>query len=182
MPPRAHSSGGTETNRKHAGTRSMALTRVRWLDVAVSGNRGNRGPSTVERPDPQQRSPRPLLVAAALVALESLGTLVLTVVLLVSLAGATPGSVDVGSSIALALTVLVAALLLGFVAYGLLRAAKWARPAALVWQLVQLLVGFDATQGVGARPDLAALLIVPALVVLVLLFTPSVSAVMRRER
>jgi hypothetical protein len=123
-----------------------------------------------------------LLFAAALVALESLGTLVLTVVLLASLVGARPGSVDVGSSIALALTVLVGAVLLGFVAYGLFRVAKWARPAALVWQLVQLLVGFDAFQGAGARPDLGALLIVPAVVVLVLLFTPSVSAVMRRER
>jgi hypothetical protein len=123
-----------------------------------------------------------LLIAAILVALESMGTLVLAVVLLVSLLGAKAGSVDVGSSIALALTVLVGAVLLGFVAYGLLRVAKWARPAALVWQLVQLLVGFDAFQGVGARPDLGTLLIVPAVVVLVLLFTPSVSAVMRRER
>ena len=49
-----------------------------------------------------------------------------------------------------------------------------------MWQLVQILVGFDATQGPGGRYDLAALLVIPALVALVLLFTPSVTAAMRR--
>jgi hypothetical protein len=121
-----------------------------------------------------------LLLAAVLVALESVGMLALTLVLLLALAGAR--SAQLGSGIGLSLTVLVAAVLLGFVAFGLFRAAKWSRPAAVAWQVVQLLVGFDAFQGAGARPDLGSLLIVPAAVVLVLLFTPSVSAVMRRDR
>jgi hypothetical protein len=117
-----------------------------------------------------------------LIALEAAGMVAVTLLLVLSLVTARPGSVDAASGIALAVCTAIAAAGLALVAVGVARGRKWSRPAALVWQVVQLLVGIDAAQGAGARPDLAALLIVPALVVLVLLFTPGVSAVLRRTR
>jgi hypothetical protein len=121
-----------------------------------------------------------LVVVAVILAAEAAGLLVAAVVLLVGTLAATSDANSVGGGVALAITAAVIAIGLLLTARGVLRAAKWTRPAAVVWQLVQMLVGFDATQGPGGRYDLAALLVLPALVALVLLFTPSVSAAMRR--
>jgi hypothetical protein len=116
-----------------------------------------------------------LIVLAIVVGVEAIGMIGITVLLLVSIVGARAGSFDVTSSVALAVGAALAAVGLVLVAWGILRERKWTRPAALVWQLVQILVGLDAFQGVGARPDLGTLLLVPGVIALILLFTPRVS-------
>jgi hypothetical protein len=122
-----------------------------------------------------------LVVVAVILGLEAAGLLLVTVLLLVETVSSTGGARAVGSGVALAVTAAVIAVGLAFAARGVLRADKWTRPAALVWQVVQILVGVDATQGPGGRYDLAALLVIPALVAIVLLFTPGVTAAMRRR-
>jgi hypothetical protein len=121
-----------------------------------------------------------LIVLCVILAAEAAGLILVTVLLLVDTLTSGGGSAAVGSGVALAVTAALIAVGLAFVARGVLRAAKWTRPAGVVWQLVQLFVGLDATQGSGARYDLAALLVIPAVVAVVLFFTPGVSAAMRR--
>jgi hypothetical protein len=121
-----------------------------------------------------------LIVVAVILAIEAVGLLTLTVLLLVESLTSSGGSSVVGGGIALAVTSAVIAVGLAFAARGVLRGAKWTRPAAVVWQIVQIFVGLDAIQGPGGRYDLAALLVIPAVVAVVLLFTPGVSAAMRR--
>jgi len=119
-------------------------------------------------------------VVAVVLALESLGLAAVTVLLIVATLDIGGDAATVGSGVALAVVAAVLAAGLAFTARGMLRGSKWTRPAAMVWQVVQILVGLDATQGVGPRYDLAALLVIPALVALVLLFSRSVSETMRR--
>lgn len=116
-----------------------------------------------------------MIALAIVVGVEAIGMVVVTLVLLLSIAGARAGSFDLASGVALAVGTAIAAAGLVLVALGILRSRKWTRPAALVWQLVQILVGVDAFQGAGARPDLGTLLLVPGVIALILLFTPGVS-------
>jgi len=121
-----------------------------------------------------------LVVIAIVLALEAVGLILVTVLLVVeTLTSATAGSL--GAGIGLAIVTAVIAVGLVFAARGVLRAAKWTRPAAVVWQIVQLFVGLQAAQGPGGRYDLAALLAIPAVVVILLFFSPSVTAAMRRR-
>src|SRR5205807_7259965 len=117
-----------------------------------------------ERRNPQPRRRIPLIVVAVILGLEAAGLLLVTVLLLVETVSSTGGARAVGSGVALAVTAAVIAVGLAFAARGALRADKWTRPAAVVWQVVQLLVAVDATQGPGGRYALAALLVIPALV------------------
>jgi hypothetical protein len=94
--------------------------------------------------------------------------------------------VDVPSSYPAAIFVLLLAILacvwVGLIAVNALRGASWIRGAAVVWQVLQVSLGVGSMQGIFARPDIGWLLIIPALVVLVLLFTrPVLQATMRRE-
>lgn len=121
-----------------------------------------------------------MILLAVILGAEAAGLLLVTVLLLVDTLTSAGGSAAIGSGIALAVTAALIAVGLAFAARGVLRAAKWTRPAGVVWQLVQILVGLDATQGAGARDDLAALLVIPAVVAVILFFTPGVTAAMRR--
>lgn len=120
-----------------------------------------------------------MIVIAIVLALEAMGLILVAVLLLVETA-TSGGAASIGAGLALAAVVAVIAVGLLFAARGVLRAAKWTRPAAVVWQIVQLFVGLQAAQGPGGRYDLAALLVIPAVVVIVLFFTPGVTAAMRR--
>lgn len=120
-----------------------------------------------------------MIVIAIVLALEAMGLILVTVLLVVETLAASSGAA--GAGVALAAVTAVIAVGLVFAARGVLQAAKWTRPAAVVWQIVQLFVGLQATQGPGARYDLAVLLGVPAIVVIVLFFTPGVVAMMRRR-
>jgi hypothetical protein len=84
---------------------------------------------------------------------------------------------------ALAILVLatIAAVFLAFVAVHTLRARPWTRAATLTWQILQLVIAIGCFQGIVATPTIGLWLLVPAVVVIVLLFTPSVIAATRRE-
>lgn len=94
--------------------------------------------------------------------------------------------VDVPTSYASAVAILVivalAAIWLAVVAVGMWRGASWTRGAALFWQLVQIAIAIGSFQGVFARADIGWFLLVPAVLVIVLLFARSVMlATARRE-
>lgn len=82
--------------------------------------------------------------------------------------------VDVPTSYATAVAILVitaiAAVWLAAVTVGLWRGRGWARGGAMFWQLVQLAIALGSFQGVFARPDIGWFLVVPAVLVIVLLF------------
>jgi hypothetical protein len=103
-----------------------------------------------------------------------------TVYLLVELFTATANSL--ASAIALLVLTAIATIWLGVIAVNVLRGKAWTRGAAIVWQVLQGAIAIGCFQGTFAQPELGWVLLVPALVVLVLLFTPSVvAAVSRRD-
>ena len=74
---------------------------------------------------------------------------------------------------AMVVTTLVFAVAIGFCGRGLLHRATWARSPVVVWQLLQLAAGVPAFSG--GSPWIGVALVLPAVVVLVGLFLPSVS-------
>lgn len=106
-------------------------------------------------------------VAAALVALEGLGLVALTVWQIAAVARGDTGSIE--SALALiVLTFVGAAAVLAF-AVAIWRGQSWGRSGGIVTQLLVLAVALGAATGTFAVPSLALALAVPALVVLVLL-------------
>jgi hypothetical protein len=100
--------------------------------------------------------------------------------LIIELLIATPTSL--ASAIALTVLSIAATVWLAFIVVNIMRGSPWVRGATVVWQVLQLAVAVGAFQGFFARPDIGWLLLVPAVVVLVLLFTPPViTATSRRE-
>jgi hypothetical protein len=136
-------------------------------DVRDHPNEGPRAP----------RSPAVLLLVI-LVAVEAVGMAALTALLIVDLLTSTPTSVP--SAVALIALAALAAVFLGGIARGILQGRSWVRPAAVTWQVLQIAVGVGSLQGAEARSDIGWALIVPAAVVLVLLFTRSVMLATRR--
>ncbi|WP_168770836.1 hypothetical protein [Orlajensenia flava] len=83
---------------------------------------------------------------------------------------------SVASAIALFVLVLAAAAFVIAIAIGSLRGAPWIRGAAFTWQVLQVAVAVGCFQGLYARADIGWALLVPSVVVMVLLLTPSVRA------
>lgn len=133
------------------------------------------------RSDLDARPHRPLAIVgiAVVLGIEAVAMAGLTVLLIVETLTARAASVP--SSIALTVCAAIAAAGLAWIAIAALRGAKWFRPAALTWQIVQFFTGVYAFQGNEPRPDLGTLICVPALVGIVLLFTPQVIAATRRR-
>lgn len=102
-----------------------------------------------------------------------------TLFLLVELFIARPDSY--ASAIALTVVVAVAAIWLGVVAWNVLRRRPWVRGAALVWQVLQGAIAIGSFQGPEPRADIGWALLAPAVAVVVLLFTPSVTALLTRQ-
>lgn len=115
-----------------------------------------------------------LRACAALVALQALGLLAAAVFLVVEVVVATPD--DRTRALVAALLTLVMAVGLGLVAWGLVRARRWARAPALVVNLLVLPVAFDLARG--GRWYVGVPLLVWAVVVLALLFAPSTDALL----
>ena len=103
-----------------------------------------------------------------------------TVYLIVELIVAAPSSMT--SALALLVLTAIATVWLGFIAANVPRGRAWTRGAAIVWQVLQGAVAIGCFQGIFAQPVIGWLLLVPALGVLVLLFTPPViSALSSRD-
>lgn len=113
-----------------------------------------------------------LLLAEAGAMLVLVGVLVVNILTL--------PAASMTSAIALTVLVAVGAAFVVAVAVGVMRRQSWSRGGAVVWQLVQLAIALGAFQGVYAQPAIGWALLVPSVVVLVLLFTPSVLAALGR--
>jgi hypothetical protein len=70
---------------------------------------------------------------------------------------------------------------LGYVALSLVKAKKFARTAAVFWQLCQLSVAFGSFTGQFANATIGFAILLPSVAVIVLLFQKSVSALLQRE-
>jgi hypothetical protein len=143
---------------------------VSMWDVAVNNARNSNETQT------EQSAPRPiaLIVLLVILALEGLALAGSTVFFAVELF-ARPSS-SVASAVALVVIVGAATVWVAFVVRGVLLRQAWTRAAVVVLQILIIAVGVGSVQGPSPRPDLAAALIVPALLALVLLFTRSVVA------
>jgi len=87
----------------------------------------------------------------------------------------------VGTALVLTFLCILAAVWLTIITVGAGRGRSWTRGGALVWQFLQLAVGIGSIQGLVPRPDIASWLVLPAVVALVLLLTPSVSRHLARD-
>lgn len=124
-----------------------------------------------ERPKPAL-----LYVLAALILLEGAALAGLTIYLVVEILVAPTASI--ASAIALAVVAAVATI--GLVAVGVttLRSRPWIRGAAICWQVLQLLLAYSILQA--KSPGVAWLLTIPAVVIIVLIFTPPVARALAR--
>ena len=138
-------------------------------------------PGENRRSDARAGSRRPplLVLLTVLLFLECALLAATAVLLLIELLTARPDSY--ASAVAILLLAAAAAIWLGVTAFSTLRGKPWVRGAAVVWQLLQIAVAIGSFQGLFARADVGWLLLVPALLALVLLFTPSVVAATTRR-
>ncbi|MEO7122223.1 MAG: hypothetical protein ABI400_03725 [Lacisediminihabitans sp.] len=118
------------------------------------------------------RRPTLLVLLVAVLWLECALLAAITVYLVVELLVATPDSY--ASAIALAILAALATVWLGVLALQCLHGRSWTRAGVVVWQLLQIAVAVSSFQGLFARADVGWALLVPAVLALVLLFTPPV--------
>src|SRR4051794_27603651 len=138
-------------------------------DVAVSEHAVN-----VSRPRP----PVLLRVLSGVVLLEAVAMGVVTVLLIMELL--TQPVESLPGAIALIVLAALAVLWLLAMFRGILLRRPWTRGAVFTWQLLQLAIAAGSFQpGVG-RQDIGWLLLLPAVVAIALLFTPSVMNATRR--
>jgi hypothetical protein len=144
------------------------INRRVW-DVAVSEQAGAA---------PKPKLPPLLALLAGVVLIESLAMVLVAVILLVDVL--TQPAASLAGGIALALLAALAAVWLGAMVVGTVRRRSWVRGAIFTWQLVQLAVAVGAFQGTFSRQDIGWILLIPSLVGIALLFTPSVMNATRR--
>lgn len=106
-------------------------------------------------------------IAAALVGLEGLGLVALTVWQIVAIAAGDTASID--SAIALIVLSAVGAVAVIAFAVAIWRGRSWGRSGAIVTQLLVLAVALGAATGAYAEPVAALAIAAPATVTLVLL-------------
>ena len=123
---------------------------------------------------------RPVLVVvlAVILAAEALALAGLTLWLVLELLTERPASYET----ALAILVLsaIAAVFLAFVTVHTLRMQPWIRAAALTWQLLQIVIAIACFQGIVADATVGWYLLIPAVLAVLLLFSPPVVAATRR--
>ena len=127
------------------------------------------------------RAPRrpPLLVLlAVIVAAEAVVMAGVVVWLLIELLTSRPSSYE--TALAILVLAAIAAVFLAIVAVHTLRAQPWTRAAMLTWQILQIVIAIGCFQGLVADPAIGWYLLVPGLLAVLLLFTPSVVAATRR--
>jgi len=125
-----------------------------------------------------RRRPALLILLAALIYLEATALGVASVVLLLDLLTQRPDSYASGVAI-LVLTILATVWLAVMATHALL-GRPWIRGGAVTWQVLQIAIGIGSFGGLFSRPDIGWLLIIPAVIVLVLLFTPTVIRATKR--
>jgi hypothetical protein len=124
------------------------------------------------------RRPVLLLLLVAMLALECAALVAAACYLLVELLVARPDSY--ASAVAILVLVVLAAVWIGVMAAHALRGRSWIRGGAITWQVLQIAIGIGSFPGTFSRPDIGWALVIPAAIVLVLLFTPPVIDATRR--
>ena len=125
-----------------------------------------------------RRRPALLILLAALIYLEAVALAVVSIVLLLDLLTQRPDSY--ASGVAILVLALLATVWLAVMATHALLGRSWIRGGTVTWQVLQIAIGIGSFGGLFSRPDIGWLLIIPAVVVLVLLFTPSVIRATKR--
>jgi hypothetical protein len=140
-------------------------------------------PIVEDSADSGGRRPRhhPLvLVLAAVLFIEALALYLVTATLIIELLIARADSV--ASAIALTVFAAIAAVWVTVIAVNTLRGRAWIRGAAIVVQVLLAAIALGSFQGLFSRVDIGWLLLLPAIVVMVLLFTkPVLAATSRRD-
>lgn len=118
---------------------------------------------------------RPLLVSllAFILGVEAVALGVATVYLVIEILVAPADSVV--SAIALAVVVAIAAVWVAVIAINVVRGRAWTRGASIVVQVLIGAVALGSFQGLGPRPDIGWIILVPAVAAVILLFTRPVS-------
>lgn len=135
--------------------------------------------SNEHRTNNSRRRPLALVVLAVLLFAEATALAVVTVWLIVAMLTSAPATF--GGGVAIIALALAAAAFMFAVAIGSLRSRRWIRGAAVTWQLMQLALALGSFQGILAVPSVGWALLIPAVLVIVLLFTPSVIAATSAE-
>jgi hypothetical protein len=147
--------------------------------MQINGFSGDE-PADPHRGDESRRAPsHPLLIVLSVLLFAECALLVAaTIYLVVELLTVVPESY--ASAAFLTVLTALAAGWLAAIGVGAVRRRPWVRGAATVWQVLQGGVAIACFQGMFAQPVIGWVLLVPAIVVLVLLFTPPVVAALRR--
>jgi hypothetical protein len=125
----------------------------------------------------EPQKPALLFVLAGLILLEGAALAVATVYLVVETVLSSVTSV--ASAIAFVVVAAIAAAGVILIGISTLRAKAWIRGAAICWQVLQILLAFSILQA--KSPGVAWLLAVPAVLIIVLIFTPPVARVLARD-
>ena len=113
-------------------------------------------------------SPAPAALAVIIIlALESLGMMAVTGLLIVQLGSTSADTYS--TAIALVVVVAIATAWITVTAIGFARRQPFAKGSALVWNILQAVIGVLSNQGEFARPDIGSLLLLPALAAIALL-------------
>jgi hypothetical protein len=139
-------------------------------DVAVSELSPN---------SPRPKLPPLLAALAGVLLLEAVAMVAVAVLLLVELL--TQPAASLGGALFLVVLAVLAAAGLFALFVGTIRKRGWTRGPTFVWQFVQLAIAVGAFQGQFARVDIGWLLLIPSVVAIALLFTPSVMNATRRS-
>jgi hypothetical protein len=123
------------------------------------------------------RKPALLYVLSALILLEGVAVAIAAIYLVVEIFAAPTASV--ATAIALAVVVAIAAAALGLLARGVLRARPWIRGATVCIAVLQLLVAYSIL--ITKEPTLGWVLAVPAVALLVLVFSSPITRATARE-
>ncbi|MCS5716566.1 hypothetical protein N1027_00265 [Herbiconiux sp. CPCC 205763] len=144
-----------------------------------TNDRPTRGePASSGRPELPKR-PALLVLLAVIVGAEALVMAGVVLWLVVELMTVRPTSYE--TAVAILVLAAIAAVFLGFVAVHILRARSWTRAATLTWQLLQVVIAIGCFQGMVATPTIGWYLLLPAVLAIILLFTPPVVAATRRD-
>ena len=143
------------------------------LDMPVHDQQNTSNGDDFHRPD-TSRTHGLVRLLAALLSLEALALAGATVFLIFEVLVAPADSVT--SAIALAVCVAVAAVWLVFIVIGTLRGNAWTRGATIVVQVLFGAIAIGSFQGIGPRPDIGWIVLLPAIAVLVVMFTKPVLA------
>ena len=127
----------------------------------------------------ETRKPALLYTLSALLLVESIALVAATIYLVIEIFSAPAASV--GSAVALAVLVAILAVAVGFMARATAAGRPWIRGATICLAVLQLLLAYSIV--ITKAPTLGWIIAVPAVALLVLVFTPPVlRATMRPAR